>query len=365
MLGRQSDQRGLWEADSLYLDHVGRGSFYGLLASMRGKLFRDEDFAELYCADNGRGSVPPSLLATALQQQTCDRASDAEAKQRADFDIRWKVALGIEVEDRPFAKSTLRLFRARLILHDRAREVFERSLRFARETGYLRGRRMKVALDTTYILGRGAVKDTYNLLSDSIVKLMRTLSELEGSELVEWATANGYQGYIGSSVKGAACIDWDDRSARAALLGEIVGDADRLLELSRQAQGLLDEDSPERRAIVEASELLGRLLLQDVERADDGVSLRQGVSRDRMVSAHDPDMTRTGAIDRVSRSMLVRLRWWNAAKTLQVQWLRRPLGTRCMGMASHVRCLPTQVVHWWRSCPADLNAGTFRKRTSR
>ncbi|MFB3119837.1 MAG: hypothetical protein ACE1Y2_04845, partial [Stenotrophomonas maltophilia] len=35
-----------------------------------------------------------------------------EAKQRADFDIRWKVALGIEVEDRPFAKSTLQLFRA-------------------------------------------------------------------------------------------------------------------------------------------------------------------------------------------------------------------------------------------------------------
>ena len=61
--------------------------------------------------------------------------SDAEAKQRADFDIRWKVALGIEVEDRPFAKSTLQLFRARLILHEKVREVFERSLRFARETG--------------------------------------------------------------------------------------------------------------------------------------------------------------------------------------------------------------------------------------
>ena len=42
--------------------------------------------------------------------------SDSEAKQRADFDIRWKVALGIEVEDRPFARSTLQLFRARLIL---------------------------------------------------------------------------------------------------------------------------------------------------------------------------------------------------------------------------------------------------------
>ena len=202
MLGRQSDQRGLWEADSLYLEHVGRESFYGLLASMRGKLFRDEDFAELYCADNGRESVPPSLLATALLLQAHDRASDAEAKQRGDFDIRWKVALGIEIEDRPFAKSTLQLFRARLILHKKAAEVFERSLRFARETGYMKGRRMKVALDTTYILGRGAVKDTYNLLADGIVKLMRALSEVEGRELVEWAAQNGYQGYTGSSVKG-------------------------------------------------------------------------------------------------------------------------------------------------------------------
>ena len=41
MLGERSDQRGLWEADRLYLDHVGRESFYGLLASLRGRLFRD------------------------------------------------------------------------------------------------------------------------------------------------------------------------------------------------------------------------------------------------------------------------------------------------------------------------------------
>ena len=66
MLGERSDQRGLWEADRLYLDHVGRESFYGLLASLRGRLFRDAEFAEFYCPDNGRDSVPPSLLATAL-----------------------------------------------------------------------------------------------------------------------------------------------------------------------------------------------------------------------------------------------------------------------------------------------------------
>ena len=138
--GSQS-RRGLWEADSLY--NVGRRSFYGLLASMRGKLFRDEDFAELYCADDGRDSVPPSLLATALLLQTYYRASDAEANQRADFDIRWKVALGIEVDDRPFAKSTLQLFRARLILHEKAREVLETRPAVCQGTGYMRGRRME------------------------------------------------------------------------------------------------------------------------------------------------------------------------------------------------------------------------------
>ena len=75
----------------MYLEHVGRDSFYGILASLR----RDCDFAVLYCADNGRDSVPPSLLATVLLLQAHDRVSDAEAKARADFDLRWKVALGI------------------------------------------------------------------------------------------------------------------------------------------------------------------------------------------------------------------------------------------------------------------------------
>ena len=175
----------------MYLEHVGRESFYGLLASLRGWLFRDAEFAEFYCPDNGRDSVPPSLLATALLLQSHDKVSDAEAKARADFDLRWKVALGIEVEDRPFAKSTLQVFRAQLIVHDKVREVFESSLRLAQESGYLQKRGMKVALDTTNILGRGAVKDTCNLLADGIVKLLWALAAVEKSTVKEWAKARG------------------------------------------------------------------------------------------------------------------------------------------------------------------------------
>ena len=122
------------------------------------------------------------------------------------------------------------------------------------------------------------------------MKLMRALAELEGRDPVQWAATNGYRRYVAASVKGEACIDWDDGTARTALLGEIVADADRLLELSRRAQELLDGDSVEGQRIAEASQLLGLLLLQDIERAGNGVCLKEGVSRDRMVSVHDPEM---------------------------------------------------------------------------
>ena len=234
--------------------------------------------------------MPPSLLATALLLQTHDKVSDAEAKARADFDLRWKVALGIEIEDRPFAKSTLQVFRAQLILHDKIREVFESSLRLARESGYLKKRGMRVALDTTNILGRGAVKDTCNLLADGIVKLMRALASVEQTRVAEWAETRGYGRYLSSSIKGESAIDWSDPGARAALLATIVADAERLLEAARQAQEALPEGSPERQGIVAAAELLGQLLLQDVERTGEGIGLRDGVSKDRMVSVHDPKM---------------------------------------------------------------------------
>ena len=128
MLGKHS---GLDGGEHTYLDHVGRDSFYGWLASQRGELFRDEEFAGLYVLDNGRPSVPPSLLATALVLQTYDGVSDDEAKQRADYDLRWKVALGVELDARPFAKSTLQEFRAQLIVHEQA-AIFQKSLELAR-----------------------------------------------------------------------------------------------------------------------------------------------------------------------------------------------------------------------------------------
>src|SRR5436190_9894335 len=272
MLGKRGAQRGLFEADTAYGAFVGRDSFYGWLASQRGELFRDEELAGLYVLTTGRPSVPPSLLATALVLQTYDGVSDDEAKQRADYDLRWKVALGVELDARPFAKSTLQEFRAQLIVNDEAAAIFRTSLELAKRRGMFRTksgekRKLKVALDTTNILGRGAAKDTYNLLGDGIVKLARVLAKLSGQPLAAWAEAQRYGRYIGpTSLKGTAEIDWGDTAERRRFLGEIVADADRLLEHAREARRDMEAGSAAEATLLEAAGLLSRVLVRDIAR---------------------------------------------------------------------------------------------------
>jgi Transposase DDE domain/Transposase domain (DUF772) len=298
MLGKRSAQQGLFEADTLYGEFVGRRTFYGYLASQRYVLFRDADFAALYCQNNGRPSVPPSLLATALVLQAYDGVSDDEATRRAAFDLQWKVALGVEVNVRPFAKSTLQEFRAQLIVHDQTRAIFQTSLEVAKrrdvwKKGHAPQERqhIKLALDTTHILGRGAVRDTYNLLADGIVQVLRALATLGPYELLELAEEVGCARYVtGSSLKGQAEVDWTDSQARQRFLADIVADAEQLLELVRGTRAGLVEGSDQDKELVAAAEMLARILTQDIERDENGPRLKRGVAPDRLISVHDADM---------------------------------------------------------------------------
>lgn len=291
MFTQRSSQLSMYQADVEYLDRVGRDSFYGQMAQARARLFRDDDFADLYCPDNGRPAVAPSLLAVALLLQAHDKISDAEAVERANFDVRWCVALGIEIASQPFAKSTLWLFRTQLVIHEQAGAIFRASLEEAKRKGFLRGKKRTIALDTTPIFGKGAVQDTYNLLATGIVMLVRALAKTVGETPGDFAAACDLARYFGSSLKGEAAINWDKKAEREALLRSIVLDAQRLLELARRIRAALPADTVEAEAIRQAAELLCQLLVQDIDGLDsDEPHLKDGVSRDRMPSATDPEM---------------------------------------------------------------------------
>ena len=122
--------------------------------------------------------MPPRLAISILFLRASEKVSWVEALERPQDDLRWKVALGLEREEEP--KSTLQEFEARLVIHEQGEALLKKSIAEARRAGYLQSRKIRVALDTTPILGKGAVKDTYNLLGEGIEQLACRLAEGEG-----------------------------------------------------------------------------------------------------------------------------------------------------------------------------------------
>ena len=145
MMGKRSPQDKLFAADRVYLDFVGRDTLYGYMAQNREQLFRDEDFAAMYCPDNGRQSVPPSLAVSLLFLRAYEGVSFAEAVERTKYDLRWKVALGLEMEEVPMQKSALQEFEAKLVLHEMEEPILQKSIAEARRAGYLQNRKRGVS----------------------------------------------------------------------------------------------------------------------------------------------------------------------------------------------------------------------------
>jgi len=293
MLGRRSGQGDLYRSDHALRGHVGDKSFYGLLALRGPEWFRDEDFAALYRMDFGRPSVPPSQLCIALLLQTHDGVSDEEAIERSAYDLRWKVALGLDLEEKLCAKSTLQRFRAKLVLNEAYGAVFERSVGACREAGLLGRRKLTVAIDTTPVLGRGAVKDTYNLVSDAIHGLVEEACRLKGWDLAEVVEEQGLGRHFASSFKGAVELDWSDAKERRALVGQLVADARVVLALASQALRGFAKNAECTQELREAHALLADLLAQDIEEEPEdgqGPQIRRGTARDRILSTTDPEM---------------------------------------------------------------------------
>src|SRR2546428_13234342 len=105
------------------------------------------------------------------------------------------------MEEEPIQKSALQEFQARLVLHEQGEALLKKSIDEARRAGYVTRRKIRVALDTTPTLGKGAVKETYNLLADGIEKLACRLADVAGEPIARWAGKENLQKYFGSRLK--------------------------------------------------------------------------------------------------------------------------------------------------------------------
>ena len=106
-------------------------SIYAFMHRERDRLFPDEEFADLF-DDQGRRSVPPSVVATVMVLQRLEGLSDREAVDRYCFDNRWRYATGVGSYDTGawtrFAHTVLVDMRERLRRSERPDRIFEAAL---------------------------------------------------------------------------------------------------------------------------------------------------------------------------------------------------------------------------------------------
>jgi hypothetical protein len=282
MLGRRDPQRSFFGAIAqLGTETVEKMGFYGKLGLRLGELFRDEDFEGCY-AERGRPSAPPSLLAGARLLQHYKGISDHEVVEHCRFDVRWKVALDLDLAsiEAPFAKSTFQAFRARLTLHAAEGTAFEKSVRVAKDEGLL-PRRLTVALDSSPVRGKGAIKDTFNLLSDAIAGVIRAVARSRDTTASAVSAEVGLERHIeGGSIKGSEVVDWDNEEHVRSFLGGLIEDCRKSIDLA-VANGCASDQV----------DLLKKVIDQDVETDDeDDPRIKRGVAKGRMPSVTDPEM---------------------------------------------------------------------------
>jgi hypothetical protein len=218
-----------------------------------------------------------------LTLQVLHDYSNRETAEAARFDVRWKVAAGVPLDDPGFDPSSLVYWRNRIAKSARPHRVSDAVKTVVRETGVLTGRRRR-AVDSTILADAVATQDTVTQLVSAIRKVAR---EVPGAaeQIAQVCTGHDYSG------PGKPKIDWDDPAARDALVSALVSDANAVV-------AALEGRALDERA-ASAVALLALVAGQDVEPAEgsDGTDGRWRIARkvaeDRTISTVDPDARHT------------------------------------------------------------------------
>lgn len=261
------------------------------------RLIPDSVFDKLY-SDYGRPARSPSMLTRLLLLQLRDGTSDERIVEDLYYDMRVRHMCDFGFDSKPMHSTNLVYHRLRLlygtIYRDKIAElrangfserdsplqdVFDAVKGAAVELGLVDVESAQV-IDSTAILGRAAVMDSYALIFSGIRLALKRYESACGDgarELVQKLRRGEYLEDV-SKPK----IDWESDSARSELLNDLVSDAVSLL-----GAGLTFDDKELQSLLEQLATLVG----QDVDVSEDGTGvLKMGTSPDRQISAVDPEM---------------------------------------------------------------------------
>ncbi len=112
-----------------------KGNVWMRMREELGKLYEDEDFADLF-PRRGQGAEAPWRLALVTIMQYGEGLTDRQAPDAVRTRIDWKYVLSLEITDSGFDFSVLSEFRSRLLAHGAERRLFDLLLEQCRERGW-------------------------------------------------------------------------------------------------------------------------------------------------------------------------------------------------------------------------------------
>jgi len=277
MLGKEDKQISFFDTGFACSHLIDKNSFYAKMHNFADKIITDDDFADIYCLDNGRPSVPPARLTKVLILQNYENLSDREALEMVRFNIKWKYALDVPVGYEGFDRSLLVYFRSRLLVHNKEKMVFKKTLKLAKKASLLK-KEVDQVIDSTPMLGAGAVKDTYELLREGIRKVLLALDKKVKSKMNLSLKVYGKD-------NSRPTINWEDKKERQQLLSFLVSYVKEVLSHIDVDKEDIDTE------LKDAANLLAKIVSQDIEEdAENKPQIKKGVAKDRIISTTDPEM---------------------------------------------------------------------------
>lgn len=148
--------------------------------------------AKLYSPDRGRPAENPVRMLAVVLLQYCERLPDRQAAEACQFDLRWKLALHMKLEDPTFHPTLLTKFRNRLLEHSLERLAFDVCLDLLVEKGWIK-RGSTQRLDSTHVHG---LLSKMSRLDCARTALKKALIAIEGFKYPEKSWNAMWEEYV-------------------------------------------------------------------------------------------------------------------------------------------------------------------------
>ncbi len=266
---------------------------YKKIKDLISPLFREEDFKDMYCEDNGRPARSPALMSLALLIQMKENLSDRETEEFFRYDLRGKYLISsfLGVEESPFDHSSLGEFRDRLRKFGKEKEVFDGMQKVLCEAKIIQKRDYR-RLDASHMIGKIAVPSCLGLMRQGIKGILKELETLshKGEILLDFPAKmkelklEKYVGEGGGKLEKERNLD--GKKLERVFVNTVL-DAKDLLDFVRDSFPDLFG------TLKEKVEILERILQENVKEEETGIIKelpKEEKPGDRIVSCVDPDV---------------------------------------------------------------------------